>query len=158
MHMYSIHCQWCMHMSPYTASGVYTCTPYTASGVCTCTPYTASGVCTCLHTLPVAYAPVLHTPPVVYAHVLHTPPVVCKAEGWIHLFSVGSFVVQSGLCLEAHLDCSKLNAAVYFVCVAELGKLSGVVAILRFPLPNVECGSEPDEEDDEEENPAINGD
>ena len=68
------------------------------------------------------------------------------------------FVVQSGLCLEAHLDCSRLNAAVYFVCVAELGKLSGVVAILRFPLPNVECGSEPDEEDDEEENPAINGD
>ena len=120
---------------------------YTASGVCTCTPYTASGVCTCLYTLPV-----------VYAHVPHTLPVVCKAEGWIHLFSVGSFVVQSGLCLEAHLDCSKLNAAVYFVCVAELGKLSGVVAILRFPLPNVECGSEPQKEDDEEENPAINGD
>ena len=137
MHMYSIHCQWCVHMSPYTASGVCTCTPYTASGVytclhtlpvvyahvsihcqwcmhmspytasgvCTCTPYTASGVYTCLHTLPVAYA-----------HVLHTPPVVCKAEGWIHLFSVGSFVVQSGLCVEAHFDCSKLNAAVYFVC------------------------------------------
>ena len=76
----------------------------------------------------------------------------------MHLFSVGSFVVQSGLCLEAHFDCSTLNAAVYFVCVAELGKLSGVVAILRFPLPNVECGSEPEEEDDEEENPAINGD
>ena len=32
-----------------------------------------------------------------------------------------------------------------------------MVAILRFPFPNVECGSEPDEEDDEEENPAING-
>ena len=111
-----------------------------------------------LHTLPVVYAPVLHTLAVVYAPVLHTLPVVCKAEGWIHLFSAGSFIVQSGLCLEAHLDCSKLNAAVYFVCVAELGKLSGVVAILRFPLHNVESGSEPDEEDDEEENPSINGD
>ena len=51
----------------------------------------------------------------------------------------------------------RLNAAVYFVCVAELSKLSGVVTILRFPLPNVESGSEPDE-DDEEENPVINGD
>ena len=43
------------------------------------------------------------------------------------------------------------------VCVTELGKLSGVAAILRFPLPDIESGSEPDEED-EEENPAINGD
>ena len=43
------------------------------------------------------------------------------------------------------------------VCVTELGKLSGVAAILRFPLPDVESGSEPDEEE-EEENPAINGD
>ena len=70
----------------------------------------------CLENVRPVHAPVLHTLPVAYAHVLHTPPVVCKAEGWIHLFSVGSFVVQSGLCLEAHLDCSKLNAAVYFVC------------------------------------------
>ena len=75
----------------------------------------------------------------------------------IHLFSAASFIVQSGLCLEAHFDCSKLNAAVYFVCVAELGKLSGVVAILRFPLPDVETGSEPDKNDDEEENPTTNG-
>ena len=45
----------------------------------------------------------------------------------------------------------------FMLCVAELGKLSGVAAILRFPLPGVESGSEPDE-DDEEENPAINGD
>ena len=119
-----------------------------------------------LHTLPVVYAHVLHTLPVVYAHVLHTLPVVYvlhtlpvvyKAEGWIHLLSAPLFIVQSGLCLEAHFNCSKLNAAVYFVCVAELDKLSGVVAILRFPLPNVESGSEPDE-DDEEENPVINGD
>ena len=44
------------------------------------------------------------------------------------------------------------------MCVAEIGKLSGVVAILRFPLPDVESGSEPDEDDDEEENPAIQGD
>ena len=75
----------------------------------------------------------------------------------ILLFSAASFIVQSGLCLEAHFDCSKLNAPVYFVCVAELGKLSGVVAILRFPLPDVETGSEPDKNDDEEENPTING-
>ena len=39
------------------------------------------------------------------------------------------------------------------MCVAEIGKLSGVAAILRFPLP--ESGSETDEDDDEEENPAI---
>ena len=44
----------------------------------------------------------------------------------------------------------------FILCVfAEIGKLSGVVAILRFPLPDVESGSEPDEDDDEEENPAI---
>ena len=61
-------------------------------------------------------------------------------------------IVQSGLCLEAHFNCSKLNAAVYFVCVAELGKLSGVVAILRFSLPDVERGSEPNEDDEEEIN------
>ena len=41
------------------------------------------------------------------------------------------------------------------MCVAEIGKLSGVAAILRFPLPDVESGSETDEDDDEEENPAI---
>ena len=84
--------------------------------------------------------------------------ILCKAEGWIHLFSAASFIIQSGLCLEAHLECSKLKAAVYFVSVAELGKLSGVAAILRFPLPDVESESEPDEDDDEEENPAIKGD
>ena len=98
-------------------------------------PYTASGVCTCLHTL----------------------PVVCNAEGWIHLLSAPLFIVQSGVCLEAHFDCSKLNAAVYFVCVAEHDNLTGVATILTFPLPNVKSGFEPDE-DDEEENPAINGD
>ena len=110
-----------------------------------------------LHTLPVVYAHVLHTLPVVYAPVLHILPVVCNAVQ-MHTLVLRTFIhCTSGLCLEADLDCSKLNTAVYFVCVAELGKLSGVAAILRFPLPDVESGSEPDE-DDEEENPTINDD
>ena len=105
---------------------------------------------------------VLHTLPVVYAHAdahvsTHCQWCVRLKDGYT-LFSADSFIAQSGLCLEADLPCSKLNPAVYVVSVAELGKLSGVVAILRFPLPDVESGSQPDEDADEEENPAINGD
>ncbi len=51
-----------------------------------CAPYTASGTCVRLKD---GYTSPLYS--------IHCQWYMCKAEGWIHLFSAASFIVQSGL-------------------------------------------------------------